>query len=60
MNPRSLIKKHARQLAAKPAMWGGKSPTPGGIDKLATACVSEWTRAIENMLKQWTSPPKSK
>ena len=57
--PRSLIKKHARQLATKPAMWGGKTPTAGGIEKLATACTTEWTKALDNMLKQWSTPPST-
>lgn len=47
---RGLIKEHARILAAKPAMWGGRNPTVSGIEKLATACQIEWTRAVDQML----------
>lgn len=54
---RGLIAKHARLLAVKPAMWGGRTPTAAGVEKLATACVGEWTRALDQMLRQWTSPP---
>ena len=52
-----LIAKHARTLAAKPAMWGGRTPTAAGVEKLAIACVAEWTRALDQMLRNWTSPP---
>ncbi|KAL6721847.1 hypothetical protein ACLMJK_000952 [Lecanora helva] len=54
-----LIKKHARQLAVKPAMWGGKNPTSSGAEKLAAACQTEWTRALEQMLRQWATPPST-
>lgn len=52
-----LIAKHARTLAAKPAMWGGRTPTAAGVEKLAIACVAEWTRALDQMLRNWASPP---
>lgn len=52
-----LIAKHARTLATKPAMWGGRTPTAAGVEKLASACVAEWTRALDQMLRNWTSPP---
>lgn len=56
---RSLIKKHARQLAAKPTMWGGRNPTSANVEKLANACIDEWTRALSQMLRQWDSPPST-
>ena len=56
---RGLIQKHARQQAAKPVMWGGRNPTSSGMEKLSQACVSEWTRALEQMLRQWSSPPRT-
>lgn len=52
-----LIPTHARQLAVKPAMWGGRTPTAAGVEKLATACVAEWTRALDQLLRNWTTPP---
>ncbi|MCJ1481110.1 hypothetical protein MMC06_001266 [Schaereria dolodes] len=52
-----LIVKHARQLAVKPAMWGGRTPTAAGVEQLATACVTEWTRALTQLLRHWDSPP---
>lgn len=54
---RGLIPTHARQLAVKPAMWGGRTPTAAGVEKLATACVAEWTRALDQLLRNWTTPP---
>lgn len=56
---RGLIKKHARLLAAKPAMWGGRSPSSSQVEKLTTACQTEWTRALEQMLRQWATPPST-
>lgn len=38
-------------------MWGGRTPTAAGVEKLAIACVAEWTRALDQMLRNWTSPP---
>lgn len=53
----NLIRKHARLLAVKPTMWGGRNPSPSGVDKLSTACEQEWTRALHQMLRQWSTPP---
>lgn len=55
----NLIAKHARLLAAKPTMWGGKTPTAAGVQKLATACATEWTRAVDQMLRSWTTAPNT-
>ncbi|KAK3176144.1 hypothetical protein OEA41_007466 [Lepraria neglecta] len=54
-----LIRKHAQQLAIKPAMWGGRKPTSSGVEKLANACQTEWTRALDQMLRQWATPPST-
>ncbi|KAI4190102.1 MAG: hypothetical protein LQ346_004987 [Caloplaca aetnensis] len=40
-------------LAAKPAMWGGKTPSPAEVGQLAAACESEWTRAVTTLLRHW-------
>ncbi|MCJ1396347.1 hypothetical protein MMC18_009237 [Xylographa bjoerkii] len=53
----NLIPKHARQLAVKPQMWGGRTPTAAGVEQLAAACVAEWTRALNQLLRHWDSPP---
>ncbi|KAL8790414.1 MAG: hypothetical protein Q9195_006371 [Heterodermia aff. obscurata] len=55
----NLITKHARLLARKPTMWGGQTPTAAGVEKLATACIKEWTRALEQMLRNWSTPPST-
>ncbi|KAL8974379.1 MAG: hypothetical protein Q9197_001374 [Variospora fuerteventurae] len=49
----SLIPRHARLLAAKPAMWGGKKPSAADVQKLATMCTNEWTRALTTLLRHW-------
>ncbi|PGH12770.1 hypothetical protein AJ80_06594 [Polytolypa hystricis UAMH7299] len=54
---RQLIPKHARELAAKPAMWGGKTPSVTNIEQLANACTAEWNRALSLMLRHWERPP---
>ena len=56
---RNLIRKHARLQAVKPVMWGGRTPTAAGIEKLATACMDEWTRALTQMLRHWEAPPST-
>ncbi|MCJ1314920.1 hypothetical protein MMC15_000234 [Xylographa vitiligo] len=53
----NLIPKHARQLAVKPQMWGGRTPTAAGVEQLAAACIAEWTRALTQLLRHWDSPP---
>ncbi|KAL9635393.1 MAG: hypothetical protein Q9164_003484 [Protoblastenia rupestris] len=52
----SLIEKHARILAIKPAMWGGKNPNASGVEKLANACIAEWTRALDDHLGRRRGP----
>lgn len=56
---RGLIAKHARLLAVKPTMWGGRTPTAAGVEKLATACINEWTRALDQMLRNWSTASTS-
>ncbi|KAI4237556.1 MAG: hypothetical protein LQ349_001752 [Xanthoria aureola] len=48
-----LIPSHARALAARPAMWGGRKPTATEIQKLASACEVEWTRVLNIVLRHW-------
>ncbi|KAJ9257853.1 hypothetical protein C8Q69DRAFT_508433 [Paecilomyces variotii] len=54
---KQLIPKHARILAAKPAMWGDKQPTPELIEWLSNECIKEWTAAVQLMLRHWETPP---
>ncbi|BDD61729.1 hypothetical protein MPDQ_001493 [Monascus purpureus] len=53
----NLIPKHARALASNPDMWGGSIPSADNINKLADSCTKEWTRAVNQMLRHWESPP---
>ncbi|KAI4218771.1 MAG: hypothetical protein L6R40_008752, partial [Gallowayella cf. fulva] len=48
-----LIPAHARALAAKPVMWGGRKPSATEIQKLASACEGEWTRVVGVLLRHW-------
>ena len=57
LHHRNLVAKHARQQAAKPVMWGGKTPSAGQVEQLANACASEWTRALHQLLRHWEAPP---
>ncbi|KAL7793721.1 hypothetical protein V8C37DRAFT_378022 [Trichoderma ceciliae] len=43
--------------ARKPEMWGGKGPSEKMVQQLATCFEDEWRRAIETMLRHWTTPP---
>ncbi|KAL9599639.1 MAG: hypothetical protein Q9219_003723 [cf. Caloplaca sp. 3 TL-2023] len=49
----SLIPRHARLLAAKPAMWGSRQPSAAEIQQLATACANTWTQALTILLRHW-------
>ncbi|PGH34156.1 hypothetical protein GX50_03025 [[Emmonsia] crescens] len=57
MQEQQLIPKHARDIAANPAMWGGRPPTTTEIEQLSDACTAEWTMAAEQMLRHWEHPP---
>ncbi|KAL8888029.1 MAG: hypothetical protein Q9215_004481 [Flavoplaca cf. flavocitrina] len=48
-----LIPTHARALAAKPVMWGGRNPSSSEVQKLAAACEAEWTRVLTIVLRHW-------
>ncbi|KAL8866539.1 MAG: hypothetical protein Q9174_006245, partial [Haloplaca sp. 1 TL-2023] len=50
---KNLIPHHARLLAAKPAMWGNRTPTATEIDKLTSVLTTEWTRALGMLLRHW-------
>ncbi|KAI9837204.1 MAG: hypothetical protein M1837_003083 [Sclerophora amabilis] len=54
-----LIVKHATSMAQQPSMWGNRTPTPVGISQLANAFVSEWTRALRQMLRHWEAAPSA-
>jgi hypothetical protein len=54
---RNLIAKHARLTASDPVMWGGRTPTPAGVQKLAATFVTEWTTAVTQLTRHWDIPP---
>ncbi|KAL8679843.1 MAG: hypothetical protein Q9186_003909 [Xanthomendoza sp. 1 TL-2023] len=48
-----LVRVHARALAAKPVMWGGRKPSGAEVQKLAVACEGEWVRVVGLLLRHW-------
>ncbi|KAL8852052.1 MAG: hypothetical protein Q9221_003077 [Calogaya cf. arnoldii] len=48
-----LIPTHARSLATRSAMWGGRHPTEREVQKLASACEGEWMRVLGIVLRHW-------
>jgi hypothetical protein len=44
-------------MAAKPAMWGNRTPDPASAAQLANALMNEWNRAVAQMLRHWETPP---
>lgn len=52
-----LIPTHARTQAAKPEMWGGRTPSEESVTKLTEAFVQEWQRALGEVLRYWERPP---
>ncbi|PGH11776.1 hypothetical protein AJ79_04677 [Helicocarpus griseus UAMH5409] len=57
LQEKQLIPKHAKQIAAKPVMWGGRAPTSMEVEQLSNAFVVEWTTALCQMLRRWDQPP---
>ncbi|KAF2098142.1 hypothetical protein NA57DRAFT_76936 [Rhizodiscina lignyota] len=53
----NLIPYYAGYQASMPAMWGGRNPTTEGQKQLANAFTTEWTWAIDQMLRHWEEPP---
>src|ERR1700753_2834125 len=53
----NLIPYYATYQAAMPTMWGGRTPTSEGAKQLANAFTTEWTWAVEQMLRHWEEPP---
>ncbi|ROT40968.1 hypothetical protein SODALDRAFT_322209 [Sodiomyces alkalinus F11] len=53
----NLISEYAALEANKPEMWGGRDPSPQEAQQLRMLFEDEWTRAVNRMLRHWTSPP---
>jgi hypothetical protein len=52
-----MIQAYSASEAAKPEMWGGRTPDPEEAQQLADCFAYEWTEAIDQMLRHWESPP---
>ncbi|KAL2753995.1 hypothetical protein ACRALDRAFT_1069913 [Sodiomyces alcalophilus JCM 7366] len=53
----NLIPGYAVLEANKPEMWGGRIPSPEEAQQLRMLFEDHWTRAVDRMLRHWTSPP---
>lgn len=53
----NLIPSHAHATAMKPQMWGGRVPDAQSAAQLTAVLIQEWTRAVDQMLRHWSSPP---
>lgn len=47
----------ARETAEAPEMWGTHKPSKEEVDQLAQCFELEWVRAVDTMLKGWTTDP---
>lgn len=52
-----MVPEYATKTAYQPAMWGGVNPDDASVNKLAAVLTGEWTRAVEMMLRHWSTPP---
>ncbi|RDW79953.1 hypothetical protein BP6252_04591 [Coleophoma cylindrospora] len=52
-----LIDTYAASEAAKPEMWGGRTPEADEARQLAACFAYEWKEAVTKMLRHWSSPP---
>ena len=52
-----LIAVYAAAEAARPEMWGGSVPGEEDLARLAAYFESEWTSAVDTMLRHWTFAP---
>lgn len=52
-----MISEYATKTAYQPAMWGGAAPDAASATQLAAVLTQEWTNAVNQMLKHWSTPP---
>ncbi|KAL7275604.1 hypothetical protein RUND412_001436 [Rhizina undulata] len=52
-----MIGEFALKTAYQPVMWGGEVPDTASANQLAIVLVDQWSRAVEQMLRHWMSPP---
>ncbi|KAA8911689.1 hypothetical protein FN846DRAFT_935276 [Sphaerosporella brunnea] len=52
-----MIPDYAHRTSRQPAMWGGVVPDPRHAAELASVLIQEWTRAVDQLLRHWPTPP---
>lgn len=52
-----LIPSYAQSEAAHPSMWGGHDPDEVEVDQLAQCFETEWSQAVQTMMRHWSVPP---
>lgn len=52
-----MILEYATKAAYQPVMWGGTTPDSANATQLASVLSQEWTKAVDQMLKHWSTPP---
>ncbi|KAH9884015.1 hypothetical protein F4778DRAFT_579052 [Xylariomycetidae sp. FL2044] len=52
-----LIPTYAEADSWRPEMWGGRNPSQSEADQLYQCFAYEWTQAVENMLRHWSTDP---
>jgi hypothetical protein len=52
-----MIEAYASSEAAKPEMWGGRTPEVDEARQLADCFSWEWNEALGQMLRHWDTPP---
>lgn len=57
MKQDALVALHAASEAARPDMWGTMVPAAADLEKLAECFETEWTVAIDTMLRHWPMAP---
>ncbi|KAH8684811.1 hypothetical protein BGZ60DRAFT_366248 [Tricladium varicosporioides] len=57
MRDESMVNSYASVEAAKPEMWGGRTPDAEEARQLAECFAWEWNEAVSQMLRHWESPP---
>lgn len=54
---RQMVAEFATKTAYEPAMWGNATPDPASATQLASVLTQEWSKAVDQMLRHWSSPP---
>ncbi|KID98368.1 hypothetical protein MAJ_05551, partial [Metarhizium majus ARSEF 297] len=57
MKDDGLLAAYAALEAIKPAMWGNKMPSAADVAQLANCFESEWTAAVDMLLRHWERSP---